>query len=71
MYEKISFKCKSECDQLVYANRSVGCIMYEMCCLEHAFSGQGLMAVMYKIVEKDPPDLPQKYSRDLNKVFRK
>ncbi|KAK0045182.1 serine/threonine-protein kinase Nek11 [Biomphalaria pfeifferi] len=50
---------------------SIGCILYEMCSLEHAFMGQGLMAVMYKIVEKDPPNLPEKYSKDLNDVFKK
>ncbi|KAH9505755.1 Serine/threonine-protein kinase Nek11 [Bulinus truncatus] len=50
---------------------SIGCILFEMCSLEHAFMGQGLMAVMYKIVEKDPPDLPSKYSKDLNEVFKK
>ncbi|XP_059142130.1 serine/threonine-protein kinase Nek11-like [Physella acuta] len=50
---------------------SVGCILYEICSLEHAFMGQGLMAVMYKIVEKDPPNLPSKYSPELNEVFKK
>ncbi|GFN79182.1 serine/threonine-protein kinase nek11 [Plakobranchus ocellatus] len=49
---------------------SIGCIMYELCTLEHAFMGQGLMAVMYKIVEKDAPDLPSKYSKNLNEVFK-
>ncbi len=51
--------------------RSIGCILYELCALEHAFNGQGLMGVMYKIVEGKPPDLPKKYSRDLNKVLQK
>ncbi|XP_005105732.1 serine/threonine-protein kinase Nek11 [Aplysia californica] len=50
---------------------SIGCIMYELCTLEHAFIGQGLMAVMYKIVEKEPPDLPKKYSKDIDDVFKK
>ncbi|KAL8590565.1 hypothetical protein ACOMHN_011001 [Nucella lapillus] len=50
---------------------SVGCIMYELCALEHAFNGQGLMGVMYKIVEGEPPDLPKKFSKDLNEVLKK
>ena len=50
--------------------RSIGCILYEMCALDHAFDGKSLMSVMYKIVEGDPPDLPPKYSRELNKVFK-
>ncbi|XP_055955396.1 serine/threonine-protein kinase Nek11-like isoform X1 [Patella vulgata] len=49
---------------------SVGCILYEMCALEHAFDGQGLMAIMYKIVEGVPPDLPKRYSKQLNDVFK-
>nr|KAG5707857.1 hypothetical protein BaRGS_031588 [Batillaria attramentaria] len=50
---------------------SVGCILYELCALDHAFNGQGLMGVMYKIVEGEPPALPKKYSKELNGVFRK
>ncbi|KAL4233987.1 Serine/threonine-protein kinase Nek11 [Mactra antiquata] len=49
---------------------SIGCILYEMCTLDHAFDGKSLMAVMYKIVEGDPPDLPSKYSKELNKVLK-
>lgn len=49
---------------------SIGCILYEMCSLDHAFDGKSLMAVMYKIVEGDPPDLPPKYSRELNQVLK-
>ncbi|PVD21075.1 hypothetical protein C0Q70_19241 [Pomacea canaliculata] len=50
---------------------SVGCILYELCALEHAFSGQGLMGVMYRIVEGEPPELPRKYSRELAAVFKR
>ncbi|KAK7114041.1 serine/threonine-protein kinase Nek11-like [Littorina saxatilis] len=50
---------------------SVGCILYELCALDHAFNGQGLMGVMYKIVEGEAPDIPKKYSRDLNDVMKK
>ncbi|CAG5114726.1 unnamed protein product [Candidula unifasciata] len=50
---------------------SIGCIMYELCTLEHAFSGQGLMHIMYKIVDKDPPELPSKYSNELNEIIKK
>ncbi|BFZ13402.1 hypothetical protein BsWGS_16441 [Bradybaena similaris] len=50
---------------------SIGCIIYELCTLEHAFTGQGLMHIMYNIVEKDPPDLPPKYSRELNEIIKK
>ena len=38
----------------LYIFRSIGCILYEMCSLDHAFDGKSLMAVMYKIVEGEP-----------------
>lgn len=52
-------------------SRSIGCIIYELCALEHAFSGQGLMHIMYNIVEKDPPELPPKYSQELDEIIHK
>ncbi|XP_061198174.1 serine/threonine-protein kinase Nek11-like [Saccostrea echinata] len=48
---------------------SIGCILYEMCTLEHAFDGKSLMAVMYKIVEGEVPKLPDKFS-ELNNVLK-
>jgi NIMA (never in mitosis gene a)-related kinase len=50
---------------------SIGCLIYEMCTLQHAFEGQGLMGVMYKIVEGRTPEIPKQYSRDLNNIVRK
>ena len=51
--------------------RSIGCILYELCHLDHAFEGQSLMGVMYKIVEGNLPTWPKKYSTELKKVFEK
>ncbi|KAF4102905.1 hypothetical protein G5714_015788 [Onychostoma macrolepis] len=45
---------------------SLGCILYEMCCLTHAFEGQNFLAVVMKIVEGPTPSLPETYSRQLN-----
>ncbi|XP_063778433.1 serine/threonine-protein kinase Nek11 isoform X3 [Pseudophryne corroboree] len=45
---------------------SVGCILHEMCCLEHAFTGHSFLAVVLKIVEGPTPSLPDRYSIDLN-----
>jgi serine/threonine protein kinase len=50
---------------------SIGCLIYEMCTYEHAFEGQGLMGVMYKIVEGKAPELPNTYSRELNDIVKK
>lgn len=48
---------------------SIGCILYEMCALCHAFDGKSLMAVMYKIVEGEPPKLPEMYSSEFSRVL--
>ncbi|KAK3589291.1 hypothetical protein CHS0354_026942 [Potamilus streckersoni] len=49
---------------------SIGCILYELCTLNHAFNGTGLMAVMYKVVEGEPNNLPSTFSPELNNIFR-
>ena len=49
--------------------RSVGCLLYELVALQHAFEGESLMGVMYKIVEGTLPDWPSGYSMDLKAVF--
>ncbi|XP_077159720.1 serine/threonine-protein kinase Nek11 isoform X2 [Paroedura picta] len=48
---------------------SLGCILYEMCCLEHAFTGHNFLSVVLKIVEDDAPSLPDSYPRKLNTVL--
>ena len=50
---------------------SIGCLLYEMCTFQHAFEGQGLMGVMYKIVEGKTPQLPKTYSLELNALLKK
>ena len=42
-----------------------------MCTYTHAFEGQGLMGVMYKIVEGRTPEIPSFYSRELNFLVKK
>ncbi|XP_075275014.1 serine/threonine-protein kinase Nek11 isoform X6 [Opisthocomus hoazin] len=49
--------------------RSVGCILYEMCCMNHAFTGHNFLSVMLKIVEGDTPSLPDRYPSKLNAVL--
>ncbi|KAM4029217.1 serine/threonine-protein kinase Nek11 [Anomaloglossus baeobatrachus] len=50
---------------------SVGCILHEMCCLEHAFTGYSFLAVVLKIVEGPTPSLPDRYSTDLNLLMNR
>ncbi|NXE32527.1 NEK11 kinase, partial [Ptilorrhoa leucosticta] len=48
---------------------SLGCILYEMCCMNHAFTGQNFLSVVLKIVEGETPSLPDTYPRKLNAVL--
>ncbi|MBN3305525.1 NEK11 kinase, partial [Amia calva] len=48
---------------------SLGCILYEMCCLDHAFNGNNFLSVVMKIVEGKTPVLPDRYSKELNSVM--
>ena len=46
-------------------------MLYELVALTHAFEGQSLMGIMYKICEGNLPDWPENYSKDLKTVFTK
>ncbi|XP_038652489.1 serine/threonine-protein kinase Nek11 isoform X1 [Scyliorhinus canicula] len=48
---------------------SLACILYEMCCLDHAFTGHNFMSVVLKIVDGETPSLADRYSSELNAVM--
>ncbi|NXY61339.1 NEK11 kinase, partial [Callaeas wilsoni] len=48
---------------------SLGCILYEMCCMNHAFTGQNFLSVVLKIVEGETPSLPDRYPSELNAIL--
>ncbi|XP_009867787.1 PREDICTED: serine/threonine-protein kinase Nek11, partial [Apaloderma vittatum] len=48
---------------------SLGCILYEICCMNHAFTGHNFLSVVLKIVEGDTPSLPDRYPGQLNAVL--
>ncbi|KAK3515326.1 hypothetical protein QTP70_014607, partial [Hemibagrus guttatus] len=50
---------------------SLGCILYEMCCLKHAFEGHNFLSVVQKIMESSTPSLPEKYSPELNSLMQR
>ncbi|XP_026227334.1 serine/threonine-protein kinase Nek11 isoform X2 [Anabas testudineus] len=50
---------------------ALGCLLYEMCCLTHAFQGPNFLSVVIKIVEGETPMLPPSYSSDLNSVMQR
>nr|XP_054408562.1 serine/threonine-protein kinase Nek11 isoform X5 [Pongo abelii] len=49
--------------------RSLACILYEMCCMNHAFSGSNFLSIVLKIVEGDTPSLPERYPKELNAIM--
>ncbi|KAM5230928.1 serine/threonine-protein kinase Nek11 isoform 4-T4 [Hipposideros larvatus] len=50
---------------------SLACILYEMCCMNHAFSGSNFLSIVLKIVEGDTPSLPKRYPRALNAIMER
>eukprot|EP00048_Salpingoeca_helianthica_P005629 m.89750 g.89750 ORF g.89750 m.89750 type:complete len:709 (-) comp13672_c0_seq2:22-2148(-) len=37
---------------------ALGCVLFELCCLRHAFDGNSLMGLLWKICQGNPPTLP-------------
>ncbi|XP_073915231.1 serine/threonine-protein kinase Nek11 isoform X6 [Castor canadensis] len=50
--------------------RSLACVLYEMCCMKQAFTGSNFLSIVLKIVEGDTPSLPVRYSRELNTIMK-
>merc|ERR1719158_1641356 len=49
---------------------SVGCILYELCMLKHAFHASNLLGLVYKIVSDKYEPIPSTYSPALNDLIR-
>lgn len=49
---------------------SLGCILYELCMLEHAFSGENLLGLVFKIVQDKQDEIPDMYSQELNNLVK-
>ena len=44
---------------------ALGCILYELCALKHAFHSENLLGLVYKIVQKEPDPLPDTFSSEM------
>ncbi len=57
------------CESKPYSFKSdvwaLGCVLYELCTLQHAFSAENLLGLVYKIVEGKIDPIPSMYSSDL------
>lgn len=49
---------------------SLGCVLYELCMLKHAFSADNLLGLVYKIVSDNYEKIPDRYSSDLNSLIK-
>ncbi|CAE8644542.1 unnamed protein product, partial [Polarella glacialis] len=47
---------------------SLGCILYELCMLKHAFESSSLMGLVYKIISDSYEPIPPLYSQDLSNL---
>ncbi|XRB22463.1 serine/threonine-protein kinase Nek1 [Pseudoscourfieldia marina] len=47
---------------------SLGCVLYELCSLQHAFAADSLLSLVYQIVRGEVPELPEEYSGELQAV---
>ncbi len=47
---------------------ALGCVLYELCQLEHAFMADNLLGLVYKIVQEKPGPLSEEYSPEFQKI---
>eukprot|EP00927_Polykrikos_kofoidii_P025539 TRINITY_DN22923_c0_g1_i1.p1 TRINITY_DN22923_c0_g1~~TRINITY_DN22923_c0_g1_i1.p1 ORF type:complete len:999 (+),score=238.40 TRINITY_DN22923_c0_g1_i1:157-3153(+) len=49
---------------------ALGCVLYELCMLKHAFESSSLLGLVYKIVSEHYEPIPSFYSTQLNDLIR-
>lgn len=50
---------------------SLGCVLYELCMLKHAFAADNLLGLVYKIVSEKYEPIPRMYSQALNTLLHR
>ena len=57
------------CENVPYSYKSdvwaLGCVLYELCTLKHAFSANNLLGLVYKIVQEKQEPIPSIYSKSM------
>ncbi|KAG7472481.1 hypothetical protein MATL_G00109350 [Megalops atlanticus] len=49
---------------------ALGCCVYEMATLKHAFNAKDMNSLVYRIVEGKPPQMPSKYNPQLGELIK-
>lgn len=47
---------------------ALGCVLYELCTLKHAFNAENLLGLVFKIVQDKQDPIPEIYSADLRNL---
>jgi serine/threonine protein kinase len=62
------------CENKPYGFKSdiwaLGCVLYEMCVLKHAFDANNLLGLVWKIVQEQYPPIPPQYSDQLRDLIK-
>jgi len=63
------FMSPEVCENKAYDYKSdvwaLGCVIYELCTLKHAFDATNLLGLVYKIISGNIENIPSVYSTDL------
>ena len=49
---------------------SLGCLLYELCTLEHAFQADNLLGLVFKIVKDQAEPIPSRYTPELAGIVK-
>jgi NIMA (never in mitosis gene a)-related kinase len=47
---------------------ALGCILYELCTLQHAFNAENLLGLVFKIVQDKQEPIPSHYSDEMKNL---
>ena len=68
------FMSPEVCSNMPYSFKSdvwsLGCILHELCTLEHAFKSNNLLGLVFKIMQDDTPTIPDEYGADVNSLLQ-
>ena len=63
------------CENKPYSAKSdvwaLGCVLYELCTLQHAFQSDNLLGLVCKIVQESHPPLPDTFSPELRDLVNR